>query len=93
MLASLSSSGGSALPIRSAATYPPEARAEIYSHYIDEIKRISPQTPVNLCTEERQIWDMLSHKLDMSPDHLFCCCGQFSAPGSRASSKGRGRAR
>ena len=60
--------------------FPPQARAEIYAHYIDEIKRISPSTPVNLCTEEHQIWDMLADRLDMSPDHLFCCCGQYSVP-------------
>jgi len=60
--------------------FPPQARAEIYAHYIDEIKRISPDTPVSLCTEERLIWDMLEDKLEMSPDNLFCCCGQFSVP-------------
>ena len=60
--------------------FPPQVRAEIYAHYIDEIKRISPTTPVNLCTEERQIWDMLTDHLEMSPDHLFCSCGQFSVP-------------
>ena len=60
--------------------FAPAARAEIYAHYIDEIKRISPDTPVNLCTEERQMWDMLAGHLDMSPDKLFCCCGQFSVP-------------
>ncbi|MFC1525630.1 spore photoproduct lyase family protein [Candidatus Latescibacterota bacterium] len=67
-----------------AGPFPPEARAEIYAHYIDEIRRISPDTPVNVCTEERQIWDMLAHKLDMRPDRLFCCCGQLSVPGSAA---------
>ncbi|MFC1717366.1 spore photoproduct lyase family protein [Candidatus Poribacteria bacterium] len=60
--------------------FPPQARAEMYAHYIDEIKRISPETPVSLCTEERQMWDMLEDKLEMSPDDLFCCCGQFSVP-------------
>ncbi len=60
--------------------FPPQARAEIYAHYIDEIKRISPDTPVSLCTEERLMWDMLADKLEMSPDNLFCCCGQFSVP-------------
>ena len=67
-----------------AGPFPPAARAEIYGHYIDEIKRISPKTAVNLCTEERQIWEMLSHKLEMHPDRLFCCCGQFSVPGLAA---------
>ena len=60
--------------------FPAHVRAEIYGHYIDEIKRISPGTPVNLCTEERKMWDMLADKLVMSPDDLFCCCGQTSVP-------------
>jgi DNA repair photolyase len=63
--------------------FPPQARAEIYAHYIDEIKRISPDTPVSLCTEERLMWDMLADKLEMSPDNMFCCCGQFSVPKKR----------
>lgn len=60
--------------------FPPEVRAEIYSHYIDEIKRISPETPVSLCSEERRMWRMLENKLDMSPDNLYCCCGGTSVP-------------
>ncbi len=52
---------------------------------LDEIKRISPNTPVNLCTEERELWDMLADKLEMSPENLFCCCGQLSVPGKRDS--------
>ncbi len=60
--------------------FPRHVRAEIYRHYIEEIKRIAPGTPVNLCTEERALWDMLSDTLDMSPDGLYCCCGQYSVP-------------
>jgi len=60
--------------------FPRHVRAEIYAHYIDEIKRIAPGTPVSLCTEEREMWDMLADKLEMSPDNLYCCCGQYSVP-------------
>ena len=63
-----------------AGPFPPHIRARIYGHYIDEIKRISPSTPVNLCTEERHQWDLLAQKLEMSPDRMYCCCGQFSVP-------------
>lgn len=62
------------------APFPPEVRAEIYSHYIDEIKRLSPQTPVSLCSEELQVWRMLADKLAMAPDDLYCCCGGTSVP-------------
>ena len=60
--------------------FPADVRAEIYSHYVNEIKRISPGTPVNLCTEERLMWDMLADVLEMDPDNLYCCCGQLSVP-------------
>lgn len=52
-----------------------EARAEIYRHYVDEIRRISPETPLSLCSERRELWDLLGDRLVMSPDKLFCCCG------------------
>jgi len=60
--------------------FPVEVRAEIYAWWLDEIHRISPDTPVNLCTEERVLWDMLADRLNMSPDRMYCCCGQFSVP-------------
>ena len=60
--------------------FPRATRAEIYAHYLDEIRRISPNTPVNLCSEERAVWEMLADKLAMSPDELYCCCGQTSIP-------------
>ncbi|MEW6357142.1 MAG: radical SAM protein [Planctomycetota bacterium] len=65
--------------------FPRHVRAAIYAHYIDEIKRISPNTPVNLCTEERALWDMLADHLVMKPDNLYCCCGQKSVPRRKAS--------
>jgi len=74
---------------RHCGPFPRSVRAEIYAHYIDEIKRISPNTPVNLCTEERAAWDLLADRLDMSPDALYCCCGETSVPpGKRACSDG-----
>ncbi|MEW6357141.1 MAG: spore photoproduct lyase family protein [Planctomycetota bacterium] len=60
--------------------FPLHVRGEIYAHYIEEIKRISPGTPVNLCTEERAMWELLADKLEMSPDRMFCPCGQYSVP-------------
>lgn len=69
------------MDVRKSAPFPRAVRAEIYAHYLNEIKRISPDTPVNLCTEEREMWDLLADVLDMTPEHLFCCCGQHSVPG------------
>lgn len=62
------------------APFPPEARAEIYTHYIREIARISPETPVSLCSEARGVWDALAGVLKMTPDNLYCCCGGTSVP-------------
>ena len=69
---------------RHCGPFPRHVRGEIYTHYIREIARVSPNTPVNLCTEERAMWDLLADELTMSPDKLFCCCGQTSVPGRKA---------
>lgn len=58
--------------------FPRWVRQEIYAHYIDEIHRISPDTPVGLCSEDRALWDALADRLNMTPDSLFCCCGGTS---------------
>jgi hypothetical protein len=50
-------------------------RAEIYAHYIDEIARVSPETPVSLCSESPDAWHLLQDRLKMKTDRLFCCCG------------------
>ena len=65
------------------APFPTEARAEIYAHYIDEIARVSPRTPVSLCSEAPDVWALLKGKLKMEPDGLFCCCGGRSVPRGR----------
>lgn len=63
--------------------FPPEAKAEIYAHYIDEIARVSPGTPVSLCSESAAAWELLKGKLKMKPSRLFCCCGGLSVPRRR----------
>jgi len=70
-----------------AQPFPPEVRAEVYSYYIDEIGRLSPETPVSLCSETRPIWDRLAGRLRMSPDNLYCCCGAQSAPGAQGAGR------
>ncbi len=63
------------------APFPLDVRCEIYSWYIDEIRRVSPHTPVALCTERLETWDRLEHKLQMKRNSMFCCCGGTSVPG------------
>jgi len=72
------------------APFPLDVRAEIYAHYLDELKRISPQTPFALCTEHPKLWEMLAGKLPMSPDKMFCCCGGVSPPGAWAAAHSAG---
>jgi spore photoproduct lyase len=62
------------------APFPTDARAEIYAHYIAEIGRVSPRTPVSLCSESPDAWEMLKNRLKMKPDNLYCCCGGRSVP-------------
>lgn len=58
--------------------FPRHVRREIYGHYLDELQRISPDTLVGLCSEERAVWEALQHKLRMTPEDPFCCCGGCS---------------
>jgi len=62
------------------APFPLDVRAEIYEYYLDEVARLSPDTPFALCTEHPKLWEMLAPKLKMSPDAMFCCCGGLSPP-------------
>lgn len=69
--------------------FPLHVRQQIYGHYLDELRRIGPTTPVGLCSEERVLWDALRGKMNMTPESLFCCCGGSSAcPPSRAAGQG-----
>jgi len=65
-----------------AAPFPLDVRTEIYAHYIEESRRISPETPLAICTEEPEIWDLLEDRIPMTRNHMFCCCGGTSVPGS-----------
>ena len=59
---------------------PHAARLEIYHWFLDEIRRISPRTPVSLCGETFEMWDALAGKIGMSPDSFVCNCGPQSTP-------------
>jgi len=51
----------------------------VYVSQETELGALSHQAADN-SMKERLMWDMLENKLEMSPDDLFCCCGQFSVP-------------
>ncbi len=65
------------------APFPIDVRTEIYSYYVDEVRRISPETPFAICSETPAVWDELEDELMMTRDDMFCCCGGLSAPGRR----------
>jgi len=64
------------------APFPIDVRTDIYGWYLDEIRRVAPQTPVALCTEAPEAWRILQPKLAMLPNKMFCCCGGASTPGA-----------
>jgi hypothetical protein len=66
------------------APFPVDVRAEIYRHYLSEVKRLSPDTPFALCTEHPGVWDALETAMPMARDAMFCCCGGLSPPGAWA---------
>ena len=68
---------------RHIAPFPLDVRAEIYAHYLDEARRLSPDTPFALCTEHPKLWEMLADRLTMTPEAMFCCCGGLSPPRGR----------
>ncbi len=70
-------------------------RAQVYEHYVDEIRRISPQTRVSLCAETQELWRRLGERLQMSPDSFVCNCGPVCEPQMEAHEiayDGKGRA-
>jgi hypothetical protein len=62
------------------APFPLDVREEVYAHYLDEARRLSPETPFALCTEHPDLWERLADKLQMTPDAMYCCCGGLSVP-------------
>lgn len=63
------------------APFPLDVRCEIYAWYLQECRRVSPHTPVALCTERPEAWEVLKDELAMTPRTMYCCCGGTSVPG------------
>ncbi|MBD3184397.1 hypothetical protein GF312_19095 [Candidatus Poribacteria bacterium] len=63
---------------------PHEYRKKIYRFIIDEIEKLSPETPYALCRASRKMWEDLEEDFTrhgQSPDYYVCNCGPYSAPG------------
>lgn len=63
---------------------PHQYRKKVYRFIIDELERVSPETPYALCRAPRVMWECLSEDFarhGQSPDYYVCNCGPYSAPG------------
>jgi spore photoproduct lyase len=58
-----------------------DLRISALRHVVAELKKRSPETPVALCNETREMWDGLADLLAMRPSDYVCCCGPDCAPG------------
>ena len=59
-------------------------REKIYRFIIDELERVSPETPYALCRASRAMWEALEDDFarhGQGPDYYVCNCGPYSAPG------------
>lgn len=64
-----------------AAPFPDDVRAEIYLHYLREIRRHDPEIPVSLSTENFRMWRRLEEDLGCTATDYVCGCGPNSTPG------------
>jgi hypothetical protein len=62
---------------------PHEARAAIYRRLIDEIHRVSPETPIALCLETPEMWRLFRDDLRQQEDNYVCVCGPSCGRGVR----------
>lgn len=63
--------------------FPHDWRREIMDYYVQEIRRLAPQTPVSICMETVAMWRDMGESLGMEPSHYACCCGPRSVPGEK----------
>lgn len=70
--------------VQSGEEIPVEYRREIYRFVIDELERVSPETPYAFCRELRDTWELFAEDFGrhrQHPDCYVCNCGSYSAPG------------
>ena len=59
---------------------PPDFRVEVYQHYANEVRRLSPETPLSLCAEAHAVWQKLTPLLGQNRDNFVCNCGPACLP-------------
>ena len=65
---------------RACGPFPDEVRIEIYSFFIDEIRKHNSSVPVSLSTETKELWDCLGPRLGFTADNYVCGCGAKCTP-------------
>jgi spore photoproduct lyase len=66
--------------------FPDDLRIEMFRLVLDEVGRLSPDTPVGLCREKRRVWEAMADDFDrmgQHPDNYVCNCGPRSAGSDR----------
>ena len=63
--------------------FPDSIRAEIYRHYISEIRKRNATIPISLSTESWQMWSEFSRELGSTASDYVCGCGPQSVPGAK----------
>jgi len=62
--------------------FPHDARARVYSFFINKIREINTDVRIALCGETPEMWDEMDPELGMTPDNYVCACGPTSVPGN-----------
>jgi hypothetical protein len=63
---------------------PDQFRRTVYRFVIDELERVSPETPYAFCREQLTTWEHFAQDLDRHDQHsdrYVCNCGSYSQPG------------
>jgi hypothetical protein len=71
--------------VQSGEEVPIDYRRKMYRFIIDELERVSPETPYAFCREQRSTWEYFADDFGrhgQGPDGYACNCGPFSAPGN-----------
>jgi len=68
---------------RACGPFPDEVRAEIYTFFIDEIRKHDRSVPVSLSTETKELWERLGPRLGFTAHNYVCGCGAKCTPGLR----------
>ncbi len=63
--------------------FPEDLRAEVYQHYLAEIRRHDPDVPVSISTESLDLWKRLGPALGADWRTYTCGCGPQSTPGRK----------